>query len=366
MVLGYAPEITDRLPGCCSSGAAPDLYIVATHDLRLNAALLQTLLQVGAADKPIIAEYAPYGVEGTDRILIPLDHKWCIILPLRQQRLPRQVVKHLPAIGALYSFNMASCAIPEGILQCVRSSDSKFHPSSLRFLLEGGGDVFTVPCRQYATKGIDSFEDPRLFTIRGRLYLMYVYTEPYIIGTPTCTHLKVDEIEVVRSGGSVEIEVVRSWVPKYGGNLGNGPEKNWTFWEGPRGKIHCLYAPWRGELLEFDDFGREPQRIPDAAGVPGARGGAPGVVVGDKVWCFVHFEGSMSVGVLVYSWTDTPVLLGYNKSVFETDKACGAFFYVCGALLTGSHWRLTGGWTDAKPGILEVAVEDVEAGMTWI
>lgn len=212
-------------------------------------------------------------------------------------------------------------------------------------------------CKSYHQTAHDSYEDPRLFWHNDKLYLMYVHINPYIVGKYTKLKLKVDELEI--DDATNTITTVKSYIPPYGKNLENGPEKNWAFWSSPTNKLLCQYAP--GHLLEWTDLEHTPRDLSIAPLPYQLRGGAPGVVYNDKVYCFCHCPGTMNLGLVVYTNTDNPTLIGIAKDIIKESDYEGAFFYICGATITDKTWRLTGGMTDAACTIIELDADELDS-----
>ncbi len=249
-------------------------------------------------------------------------------------------------------------------LIAIRCAATQFTQSSIMFCQKNGNEIQIINTNSFHASNTESYEDPRLFTINGELYMAYVKITDYKVGIHTSLKLTVARLEVT---DSMEVRLVGEWTPRYGANLETGPEKNWMFWESPEGKITCAYYPHK--LLEFDDFDTPPREIslttpPDSS----IRGGSPGVIYNGRVFCFTHTANSFNVGVLIYSHESVPRLLGYANNIYETDKHMGSFFYVCGAMFNESQqlFVLSGGVNDIRMKIMLISLKDVESKVKWV
>jgi len=260
-------------------------------------------------------------------------------------------IEYLPTLGRDYNFNASVVGTANGPLYSIRSSDSKFTHSDLEFIGPSRKTIeYSGICR----------EDVRLFTWKNELYGSYTYIKPYVAGIRTYNVLMVGRF-------NTKLEIVEEIVPPYGGNLNNSPEKNWTWWESPSGKLQCVYMFTPLKILEFTDLYEAPKDITVPYSLPDTiRGGACGVVYDGKVWCFTHTsmkEGGFNVGVVVLSHTDIPEVLGYCNTIVASKDYKNIFFYICGAYFDSLSisWKLTGGVQDSKACVLTIPHSDVLA-----
>ena len=265
-----------------------------------------------------------------------------------------------------YNLNMTAICLKNGVFSTnatteseiwygIRSADTKFTKSDL-IIETNTTTVLSSPtvCR----------EDMRFFVFQNTLYGSYTRIDPYISGVKTHAALTVGRF-------SAEGDLVEEIVPKYGGNLNNEPEKNWTWWESPYGKLHCVYTFTPLKILEFSSLREAPTEITIPVDLPDTiRGGAAGVIHEDKVWCFthVHINGRINTGVVVLSYSNLPIVLGYCNTLIDSSDYHNLFFYICGAYLDTKTrcWKLTGGAQDTKSCIITMPYEEVTAKITWI
>ena len=268
-----------------------------------------------------------------------------------------------------YNFNMTAMCNNNGIFSTqanadsdiwygIRSADTKFTKSDviIQFNKNNKTTILTSPtvCR----------EDMRFFVFQNTLYGSYTRIDPYISGTKTRAALTVGRF-------SAEGDLVEEIVPQYGGNLINEPEKNWTWWESPYGKLHCVYTFTPLKILEFSSLRDVPTEITIPVDLADTiRGGAAGVIYNDKVWCFthVHREGRINVGVVVLSYSNLPIVLGYCNTLVEASDYTNLFFYICGAYLDTNTrcWKLTGGAQDTKSCIITIPYDEVMSKIHWV
>lgn len=274
-----------------------------------------------------------------------------------QLKAPIKRIQFVSPVLQPYNFNMASVKYNGGILHASRISNTKWKQSSIVFSFINSTEAQLLACNDYHQNEQNSFEDPRLFIWNNRIFLMYVHINPYQLGKYTKLILRVDEITVDLNKG--QVYSINSYVPPFNKNLEIGPEKNWAFWEGPSGQLLCQYSP--GHLLEWASLESTPRELLKVKLPYNLRGGAPGVIYNDKVYCFCHSEGTMNLGLVVYTNTDNPIPIGIAKDIIKESDYEGVFFYVCGATITGKTWRLTGGMTDAACTIIELDADEIDS-----
>lgn len=285
---------------------------------------------------------------------IPLTHQMYLIT---KKKAPIQSLYFFPPILQPYNFNMASVQYNDCMLFAFRVSNTKFHQSSILFAYMKQQTTKVLTCSNYHQDKDNSYEDPRLFIWNNKVYVMYVHINPYEVGKYTKLLLKVDELNIDLTTNTVN--AISFYTPPFNKNLVIGPEKNWAFWEGPSGQLLCQYAP--GHLLEWTDLEHAPRDLSKTTLPYSLRGGAPGVVYNDKVYCFCHSPNTMNLGLVVYTNTDNPTPIGIAKDIIKESDYDGAFFYVCGATITGKTWRLTGGMTDAACTIIELDADEIDS-----
>jgi len=274
-------------------------------------------------------------------------------------------ISFLPRSANLYNFNATVVCLENGRyttirntgepVYAVRSSQTKFTKSDIELYLPNGRKIIQSPtiCR----------EDMRLFVFQNQLYGSYTRIDPYISGVKTQNTLSIGRFDE-------SYDIVEEYVLPYGGNLNNGPEKNWTFWESPYGLLHCVYSFTPFCMLEFPSFSESPTNITMDCTLPDLiRGGAPGVVYDEKVWCFthVHVEGGLNVGIVVLSHTNIPIVLGYCNTLIESKHCMNLFFYVCGAYMDMPtlSWKVTGGAQDTQSCVLTFPHADLLGKIHW-
>jgi hypothetical protein len=274
-----------------------------------------------------------------------------------QLQSPIKKIQFISPILQPYNFNMGSVPYADGILHAFRVSNTKWNQSSIIFAYIGNNKAELLHCVNYNQNDDNSYEDPRLFVYNNKIHLMYVHINPYKLAVYTKLQLKVDEIAVDLKHSMVS--TVKSYTPPYGRNLEIGPEKNWAFWESPSGKLICQYSP--GHLLEWTDLESSPRELSKTPLPYNLRGGAPGVIYNDKVYCFCHSPNTMNLGLIVYTNTDNPTIIGIAKDIIKESDYEGVFFYVCGAIIINKTWRLTGGMTDAACTIIELDADEIDS-----
>lgn len=263
-------------------------------------------------------------------------------------------LEYLPVIGRAYNFNASVACLGKNIVYSIRSSDSKFTHSDI--VLFDSTQQVTIPYENICR------EDVRLFTWKGELYGSYTFITPYIAGINTFQNLTVGRFR--------DLKIVEEIAPKYGGNLNGKKEKNWTWWESPSGKLHCVYNFTPLKVLEFTDLSEEPIDITVPCEIPDmVRGGACGFIYDGKVWCFTHtiVEGSgFNIGLVVLSHSDKPEVLGYCNEVVGNAK--GIFFYICGAYFDQETlmWKLTGGVQDSRACIITIPHNKIISMIKWV
>jgi hypothetical protein len=293
-------------------------------------------------------------------ITVPNYYKFPLTQSLQLVTTLKAPIKRIQFIASVlqpYNFNLGSVKYGTGILHAFRVSNTKWKESSVIFAYIDNNNAQLFNCDNYYQNADNSYEDPRLFIWNNKAYVMYVHINPYQVGKYTKLLLKVDEINV--DIANQQIKTIKSYTPPFNKNLEIGPEKNWAFWEGPSGQLLCQYTP--GHLLEWTDLEHAPRELSNTPLPYSLRGGAPGVVYNDKVYCFCHSPNSMNLGLVVYTNTDNPTPTGIAKDIIKESDYDGVFFYVCGATITGKTWRLTGGMTDAACTIIELDADEIDS-----
>lgn len=283
---------------------------------------------------------------------------------------------HLPPFYLPYNFNMAILQLNnESDLLAIRISQSKCIQSGISFMLRHENTIKPIHCNSFLPCPESSFEDPRLFRAHDRIFLQYVKIDNYKAGVHTCLRQQIAELHLIDD----EVKVVNNYIPQLKENARTGPEKNWTFW--PQGdQIICAYYPTQLFILDknFELLEELPEQqfTPEhTTALKAHRGGAPGVRINDKIYCFTHTNrrpiGQLpeyNVGVIVYSATAKPKILAYGFDIYDQNKNLDAFFYVCGAIFdeVNRTWHLTGGTNDTKSSILIVSEAEVESKLQWL
>ncbi len=285
---------------------------------------------------------------------LPLTHTLQLVTTLKA---PIKQIQFIEPVLQLYNFNLASVKYGTGILHAFRVSNTKWKESSIIFAYIDDNGAQLLQCNNYHQNSDNSFEDPRLFTWSNKIYLMYVHINPYQLGKYTKLLLKVDELSV--NLDKTTVTTTNSFTPPFNKNLEIGPEKNWSFWESPSGKLICQYMP--GHLLEWSSLEHAPRELSNTILPYNLRGGAPGVVYNDKVYCFCHSPCTMNLGLVVYTNSDNPTPIGIAKDIINEADYDGAFFYICGATITDKTWRLTGGMTDAACTIIGIDADELDS-----
>ncbi len=274
-----------------------------------------------------------------------------------QLKSPIKKIQFFSPVLQPYNFNMGSVPYSDGILHAFRVSNTKWHQSSIIFAFINSTGANLLHCQNYHQDNDNSYEDPRLFQWNNKIYVMYVHINPYQLAKYTKLLLKIDEINIDIEHSQVTTSC--SYTPPFNKNLEIGPEKNWSFWESPSGKLICQYSP--GHLLEWTTLESTPRELSNTPLPYNLRGGAPGMIYNDKVYCFCHSPNTMNLGLVVYTNTDNPTPIGIAKDIIKESDYEGAFFYVCGAIIDGKTWRLTGGMTDAACAIIELDADDIDS-----
>lgn len=306
--------------------------------------------------------------------IIPFVHNMNIIYKAIENN---YVMAHLPPIYLPYNFNMSIVRLNDNTdLLASRISLTKCVQSGITFMLRHNNTVRPVHCKHFLPSVDVSYEDPRLFNAHNKIYLQYVKIDNYISGVHTCLRQQIAEIYFDTS--SDEVKVIKNHIPQYGLNKLTGPEKNWIFWPSTtNNQIICAYYPTK--LLIFNDNFEVHEVLPEQKGLPeelkAHRGGSPGILHNNKIYCFTHTnrrpEGKLpeyNVGVIVYSTDAKPKILAYGFNIYDQNKNLDAFFYVCGAIFDESTktWQLTGGINDTKSSILIVPEAAVESRLKWL
>jgi hypothetical protein len=285
---------------------------------------------------------------------IPLTRQMCLVTMIKE---PIKRIQFVSTIMQPYNFNMTAIKYNGGILFAFRVSNTKFHQSSIYFSYMISNNLRVLSCLNYHQNNDNSYEDPRIFMWNNELYLMYVHINPYQVGKYTKLLLKVDKLNINLDNNTVT--TMKSYTPPFNKNLEIGPEKNWSFWESPSGKLLCQYQP--GHLLEWHDLEYAPRELSKTPLPYNLRGGAPGVIYNDKVYCFCHNASTMNLCLVVYTNTDNPTPIGIAYDIIKESDYEGAFFYVCGAIIENKTWRLTGGMTDAVCAIIELDADTIDS-----
>ena len=277
------------------------------------------------------------------------------------------IIDYLPTIGKLYNFNTTTIChkygkfttlrTDEEICYAIRSSDTKFIKSDIEIIVNNIR-------KKTVTSNTICREDIRWFVYQNNLYGSYTRIDPYISGVKTHATLSIGKF-------NTDFDIVEEFVPKYGGNLTDGPEKNWTFWESPGGKLHCVYKFTPFTILEFSSLTDTPRDITIQCHLPDLiRGGACGVIYDAKVWCFTHVvrEGYVNLGLVVLSHSNIPIVLGYSNTIIESKDFMGLFFYICGAYfdIPTYSWKLTGGAQDTRSCIITIPHKDILSKINWL
>ena len=290
---------------------------------------------------PIV--FTPVYCKHTGYVSLPITPNLYCMMP------GKLAIEYLPSVGKAYNFNASVVTAADGPLYSIRSSDSKFTHSDLEIVGPSRKTIeYSGICR----------EDVRLFTWKNELYGSYTYIKPYVAGVRTYNVLMVGHF-------SKGLEILEEIVPPYGGNLTNSPEKNWTWWESPSGKLHCVYMFAPLKVLEFTDLHAAPKDITVPYTLPDTiRGGACGVIYDGKVWCFTHTvmkEGGFNIGVVVLSHTAVPEVLGYCNDLVASKDYKNIFFYICGAYFDrpSMSWKLTGGVQDSRACVLTIPHSEI-------
>jgi len=349
-----------------------DIVILNTPSAETNVRLLETMQHSNNKTKFIVNN------ETADRIdnftVIPFVHNMNIIYkaPITY------TMAHLPPFYLPYNFNMAILPLnKESDLLATRISQSKCIQSGISFMLRHKNTIKPIACNNFLPSLDSSYEDPRLFRAHGSIYLQYVKIDNYIAGVHTCLRQQIAELRLIGD----EVKVVKNYIPQLKENARIGPEKNWIFWPSPLGEqIICAYYPTQLFVLnknfEVQEELPEQEFDPEVAiALKAHRGGSPGVLYKDKIFCFTHTnrrpKGKLpeyNVGVIVYSATAKPKILAYGFDIYDQNKNLDAFFYVCGAIFDEATktWHLTGGTNDTKSSILIVSEAEVESKLQWL
>src|ERR1043166_23822 len=136
----------------------------------------------------------------------------------------------------------------------------------------------------------EHFEDPRISTINGEIFLSCTNLQFDGSGSPHGTHQLLGQVDA-------HWQVVRLIDPIYGHNCKwaldqAGNEKNWL-WFDHGGRIHMVYTTVPHQVVEFDSAINAQQThassVQDLRWNYGApRGGTPPVKIGDEYWSFFH------------------------------------------------------------------------------
>lgn len=317
--------------------------------------IIETVLNMLLNQFPNISIVAP-----PCNIIVPNYYKFPLTQTLQlvtKLKAPIKGIRFIAPVLQPYNFNLGSVKYCSGILHAFRISNTKWKESSIMFAYIDNKKADLLHCDNYHQNKDNSYEDPRLFIWNDKIYLMYVHINPYQLAKYTKLLLKVDEIAVDLDKQLVT--TVKSFVPPYGKNLEIGPEKNWAFWQSPTGKLLCQYSP--GHLLEWTSLESSPRELSKTILPYNLRGGAPGVVYNDRVYCFCHSPFTMNLGLVIYTNTDNPIPIGIAKDIIDEADYDGAFFYICGATINNKTWYLTGGMTDAACTIIELDADELDS-----
>jgi hypothetical protein len=366
----FAPRINQQIETIRDYG----VIILNTPSAETNVRLLETMQHNNNTTKFIVNNET---ADRTDNLtVIPFVHNMNIIYKASNN----YTMAHLPPFYLPYNFNMAILPLnKETDLLATRISQSKCMQSGISFMLRHKNTIKPIPCNSFLPSHNFSYEDPRLFGAHGHIYLQYVKIDNYKAGVHTCLRQQIAELRLIDD----EVKVVKNYIPQLRENARTGPEKNWIFWPSPLGdQIICAYYPTQlfvmNKNFEVLEELPEQQLDPDpevATALKAHRGGSPGVLHKDKIFCFTHTnrrpKGQLpeyNIGVIVYSATAKPKILAYGFDIYDQNKNLDAFFYVCGAIFDeGSRtWHLTGGTNDTKSSILIVSEAEVESKLQWL
>jgi hypothetical protein len=355
-----------------------DHVFIDTVDKVQDQILVESMLKKNPACWIFVRFSSVNKVEGYS--CIPISQDLAIVA-----QFPANFPSHfsfLPVSVFPYTFNSSCISISEEtfepsmhhkegsqLVYSFRSSMTKFCESALGFC-NSEGHVIPEFYQTSKTKRTVR-EDFRFFVWRGELYGSYTFIDPYIAGVKTRQSLTVGKFACSPMG----LQIVEETVPPYAGNLVNEPEKNWTWWESPGGALHCVYYFSPLKILSFSSLDSTPTEIthPEDIGLlkGHVRGGACGVIVDGKVWCFTHTNtesGSFNIGIVVLSHEEVPRVLGWNHELIQSCNFGHVIFYICGALYNAEKgsWHLTGGVQDAKCFTLDLPHDYVYSMIRWI
>ncbi len=279
-----------------------------------------------------------------NRLIIPVVHDINLVLPSINK------FKILPLFEQKYNFNSSHITLKESnkTLYVSRVSPSKVIQSYLKFFMEEDGNYLLLKCDQFQQSKSESYEDPRLFYLGDKIFIMYVKIENYIAGIHTCLRLNISELEVVGH----EVKVINTFIPQYANNKLTGPEKNWMFWRLDNGQIHCAYYPTK--IIQFDQLDGEGVELPEVI-VPeeykvlikNLRGSTCGLVEGNKITTIVH-DNKYQLYKLIYEVNyDTNQYIISN--IDKLNIIDYGFIYACGlSRESNGKLKITGGINDTR------------------
>jgi len=348
-----------------------NIIVLNAPDTEVNTRLLQTFHAANPKTLFITNNETADKVNGLT--VIPFIYNMNIIYKATENN---YVMAHLPPIYLPYNFNMAIVRLNDNMdLLAARISQTKCVQSGITFMIRQNNTVRPVHCKHFLPCIESSYEDPRLFKAHNKIYLQYVKIDNYISGVHTCLRQQIAEIYF--DSANNEVKLIKNYIPQYGLNALTGPEKNWIIWPSTNNQIICAYYPTK--LLIFNENFEVHEVLPEQKGLPeelkAHRGGSPGILHNNKIYCFTHTnrrpEGQLpeyNIGVIVYSATAKPKILAYGFDIYDQNKNLDAFFYVCGAIFDEATktWQLTGGTNDTKSSILIVSEAAVEERLKWL
>jgi hypothetical protein len=351
---------------------------INTGNSEQDRTIYETVLKKNK-ETPVLVRFSSVkGVEGFN--CVPISQDLAILVPF-SANYPIQI-SVLPIAAFSYTFNSSCISISQDtfvpsmhhtedsqLTYSFRTAMTKTCQSALGFC-DSNGDI--IP-EFYQTDDIKRAvrEDLRFFVWKGELYGSYTCIDPYISDVKTQQCLTVGKCMCSPEG----IQIIEEFVPPYGGNLCNEPEKNWTWWESPGGALHCIYYFSPLKILSFSSLDSMPTEIThpdDLSLLKGhVRGGACGVVWDKKVWCFTHTNtdsGNFNIGIVVLSHEEVPRVLGWNHELVPSCEFGHAILYTCGALYCPENgsWHLSGGIQDSKCFTLHLPHEYICSRIQWV
>jgi hypothetical protein len=320
-----------------------DLISIFTNNDEIDSKSIDLFSTINSSATLLVTNKMISNVDISQKTIIPIVYDINLIIPKRLLN----KYKILPLINLDYNFNTSHIDLGDNITFYVtRVSNNKVTMSYLKFFICNNGLYTILNCSKFSPNFSESFEDPRLFIINNKIYLMYVKIENYTPGIHTCLRLNIAELKIEND----TVEVVNNFIPQYGLNKLTGPEKNWMFW-GMNDKIHCAYYPTK--LIEFDDFNSEGRELPEVI-IPekykelakGLRGSTCGLVEGNKITTIVH-NSKYELFKLIYQYNGNG---NYEICMIEEIKLVDfGFIYACGLSRDrDGTLKLTGGINDTR------------------